>query len=583
MGTNSNTGTMRKSSVKFWIYFPVIMLGLVAVISNVISIRNISQVNSRAAMISDECMSSILAMEDIMGMNKDIHTMALSHIVATDSTTMISLIEEINASEKELDGMLKDYQIYISKENEQSYTEILANFKQIKASIATMMALSADTQNTKAFAIANGDLKSFSDVMEAEISNLMNISRQEAADARQELASVYMLSVIMVIGSIVLSLVAIGIAIILVQGKIMRPITKTSRELTRIVKSIDDHQGDLTKRITVSSNDEIGSLGMGINTFIEKLQNIFKMVTKSSTGMDEIITEVSGRIVTSNNSVSELTALTEELAATMSEVGRNTTLINDSANSVNGEVNEIADRTFEIAEYSKKMKAHAENIENSALSTMNETRQKVNAILEVLNQAIKDSESVDQINSLTNEILGIADQTNLLALNASIEAARAGEAGRGFAVVAQEIGQLANESSSSANNIQQINNIITKAVHNLIDNANELVDYMNSSIMSDFEGFVKAGSEYKENATFIEKTMGDFSGKTEALKGSVAEIAVSIDSISKAIDEGVDGVTGTASSMQELANDIENISVKMKGNQEISGSLKRETEIFTNL
>lgn len=78
-----------------------------------------------------------------------------------------------------------------------------------------------------------------------------------------------------------------------------------------------------------------------------------------------------------------------------------------------------------------------------ARSNMESTGTKVNEILEVLNRAIEDSNSVNQVNSLTDDILNIASQTNLLALNASIEATRAGDAGRGFAVVATEISQLA--------------------------------------------------------------------------------------------------------------------------------------------
>ena len=125
------------------------------------------------------------------------------------------------------------------------------------------------------------------------------------------------------------------------------------------------------------------------------------------------------------------------------------------------------------------------------------TGAKVNEILTVLNQAIEDSKSVNQVNSLTDDILNIASQTNLLALNASIEAARAGEAGRGFSVVATEISQLAAASQEAANRIQQINRVVTEAVGNLTEHSNGLVQYMNDSILPEFEAFVDAGSAYR--------------------------------------------------------------------------------------
>ena len=230
-----------------------------------------------------------------------------------------------------------------------------------------------------------------------------------------------------------------------------------------------------------------------------------------------------------------------------------------------------------------QMKKHAENMENMARTNMDVTKEKVDQILEVLNKAIEDSKSIDQINDLTGDILNIAQQTNLLALNASIEAARAGEVGRGFAVVAHEIGDLADASRNTANHIQEINSIIVEAVHSLAEHSQDLIKYLNDSIMEDFSDFVKAGAEYRDNATYIEDAMSEFTKKTERLKNNVSQIATAIESISEAIDEGAQGVNGTADSVQDLAADIDTISNEMNENQEIAGSLKKETEIFVKL
>lgn len=204
-------------------------------------------------------------------------------------------------------------------------------------------------------------------------------------------------------------------------------------------------------------------------------------------------------------------------------------------------------------------------------------------ILTVLGQAIEDSKSVNQVNSLTDDILNIASQTNLLALNASIEAARAGEAGRGFAVVATEISQLASASQEAANRIQQINAVVTGAVHNLADHANGLVEYMNEAILPEFESFVEAGGEYREKASYIESSMGEFTERTDMLKETMTEIADSINTIAHAIEEGVNGVSNAADSTQVLVNDMDNITRHMDENQTIASDLKKETEIFKRL
>ena len=214
---------------------------------------------------------------------------------------------------------------------------------------------------------------------------------------------------------------------------------------------------------------------------------------------------------------------------------------------------------------------------------MEQTSAKVNEILEILSQAIEDAKSVDQVNSLTNDILTISSQTNLLALNASIEAARAGEAGKGFAVVANEISSLADSSGEAANNIQKINRIVTDAVHNLSNHANSLVEFMQESILPEFASFVDEGVQYRENATYIENSMQDFNDKTDSLQEVMAEIAGSINSITNAIEEGVKGVTGAAESTQALVYDMDNITERMGENEKIAGDLQKETAIFKNL
>ncbi len=574
-------GNKTNSSIKLWIFIPLILLGVVSIGSNFLAERNVRSVNNEATTISDNYLAGITELSDIQGSAKDIHRMALSHIVATDAKSMISLVNSISGQEEVLDGQLKSYKKYV--EDEKSYQAILSNYQSFCDSIATMIALSANTDNQKAFAVANGELKSYADAIYAGIDSQVKTAKASSDAAKKRLAEEYKIAFMINIITIIVSIISIIIAVFVIQLKIIRPISTAEKELSTIIQDIEERHGDLTKRITIYSKDEIAALGNGINAFIEKLQNIFRMVSESSNKMDHTANKISESVITSNNSVNDLSALTEELAATMTEVGRNASTINENAASVSDEVNAIADKTNDINDYSKRMKAHAENMENTASTNMAVTKEKVSQILDVLNQSIKDSSSIDQIDSLTGQILEIAQQTNLLALNASIEAARAGEVGKGFAVVADEISQLADASRETANNIQKINSVITTAVHNLAEHSNDLVEYLNDSIMHDFESFVEAGVEYKQNATYIENVMNEFAGKTDVLKDTVAEIATSIDTISNAIAEGSEGVTSTAESMQVLASDIDNISKETADNLEIASLLKNETEIFSNL
>ena len=232
----------------------------------------------------------------------------------------------------------------------------------------------------------------------------------------------------------------------------------------------------------------------------------------------------------------------------MSEVGTSAGIINQNAAAIRTEVEEIALKSTSINSYTKQMRSNADQMESRARTYMEETGSQVSRILQVLNSAIEDSRSVDKVNSLTNDILSISGQTDLLALNASIEAARAGAAGRGFMVVAEEIRILAEDSKAAAGRIRDINQVVTDAVHNLIKNADNLVSFLNESILPELGNFVQSGVQYRENAAYIENVMNEFTDKTDRLKLTMDEIASSISSITQAIDEGAHGVNGAAQS-----------------------------------
>ena len=229
------------------------------------------------------------------------------------------------------------------------------------------------------------------------------------------------------------------------------------------------------------------------------------------------------------------------------------------------------------------MRARADAMESSARLSMEVTGQKTTEILTVLEEAIYQSKSVNQISSLTDDILGISSQTTLIALNASLEAARAGEAGKGFAMVAREVRQLADSSRETAGRIQEINKVITEAVTHLAENAQNLIDYLNESILTEFQTFVDSGRQYREDAMYIEQAMDEFNSRTDHLRGSMTEIVDAISMITSSIGDSASGIAGVARSTQSLVSDMEDITGRMDTNQEIVNRLKQETKAFDNL
>lgn len=572
----------KKLSTKL-ILIPVFVVGFVSVISSGLSLKNLSKVNDAASQIVDTSMVGTEMLNDIEMETVNIHTLALAHIISTDLSSMIDIVSEVRNHEEKLKQLLDDYNSYVTLETKRNYRIICENYTSLVKECGNVMAYSAAGKNEEAYKTANGSIAKYSNNIEKAISSMREHVNSVTQEERKSLESTYRASVVTCTFTIAISIIALLFVVFAVVTMVIKPLLRTQKEINGIIVNIDNKKGDLTQRVTPINNAEVDAVGKGINVFMTKLQAIFKAVVTNSARMERVVDDVRQSVQTSNSSVSDLSALTEELSATMQDISENASVINTNTDNVAKEVELIAEKTDELTGYTKDMKAHAQSMESVARTNMESTDRKVSEILEVLQKAIEDSNSVKQVNSLTNDILNIASQTNLLALNASIEAARAGEAGRGFAVVASEISQLAAASQEAANNIQRINAVVTNSVTNLSDNANGLVSYINDSILPEFERFVESGVEYNDKASFIEGTMTDFKEKTDSLKQSMLEISSSINTISHAINEGVNGVVSAADSTQLIVEDMDNISHKMDENYEIADSLKKETSIFIKL
>ena len=572
----------KKLSTKL-ILIPVFVVGFVSVISSGLSLKNLSKVNDAASQIVDTSMVGTEMLNDIEMETVNIHTLALAHIISTDLSSMIDIVSEVRNHEEKLKQLLDDYNPYVTLETKRNYRIICENYTSLVKECGNVMAYSAAGKNEEAYKTANGSIAKYSNNIEKAISSMREHVNSVTQEERKSLESTYRASVVTCTFTIAISIIALLFVVFAVVTMVIKPLLRTQKEINGIIVNIDNKKGDLTQRVTPINNAEVDAVGKGINVFMTKLQAIFKAVVTNSARMERVVDDVRQSVQTSNSSVSDLSALTEELSATMQDISENASVINTNTDNVAKEVELIAEKTDELTGYTKDMKAHAQSMESVARTNMESTDRKVSEILEVLQKAIEDSNSVKQVNSLTNDILNIASQTNLLALNASIEAARAGEAGRGFAVVASEISQLAAASQEAANNIQRINAVVTNSVNNLSDNANGLVSSINDSILPEFERFVESGVEYNDKASFIEGTMTDFKEKTDSLKQSMLEISSSINTISHAINEGVNGVVSAADSTQLIVEDMDNISHKMDENYEIADSLKKETSIFIKL
>lgn len=527
---------MKNISLKHRLIIPIALLGIVALFSNILSIINIRNVNASASNIADNYMDGQSRLAEICQSSMNIHKMALSHIVATDYDTMITLVEQIKQEEASLDSMLAEFEYYVTAQDRPQYEALLSDYGAFKHALVQLVCASAGHKTQDAYALANGDVASCAAAMESEIDAINASIREQTAQARTRLSGVYRLS--LAVGSLA------AIACILLVFADLKLIT---------------------------------------NYVVTPIKSILRTIKESSGRINHMTGEVLKRTQASRRSATGLSALTGELSSTIQKVAGNVSAINENTENVRQDVQNMAEECSAIAAYTAQMNTRADTMQQSAQSSAQITNAKAEEILSTLNDAIEKSKSVDQIRHLAGDILTIAQQTRLIALNASVEATNAGAAGKGFAVVAREVRDLSNSSQETANRIQEVNNVVTNAVYNLSENAQHLIDYMSQSVLVQFQAFVESGSQYKEDAAYIRQTMDEFRERTERLTDSMSGIADSIGAITKAIDQGAGGIAGVAGNTRSLAGDMEDISRRMGVNQEIVQELEKETVVFDHL
>lgn len=573
----------KKSSVIAKLIIPVAVLGCIAIMIAGVSLYSMTAVQKESNQISGEGVRATICMDEInlAFANTQKLTLALCAEPSKDlyeyvASQLTEYQSNVDSYEKELLAM--DH--YFTADDIQLMNETFDLLTEAQGTTVELMQTAMAGDSAAAVAKANSVMTEWSDTIAVNMDTLISRNDELVKQNIQEQKDLYNQNMILSLILLAISFVAFVMVVVVIIKTVVKPLRKQTSELTEIIDEIKGGHGDLTKRVTVKSMDEIGQSSIGINHFIETLQNIMSNIISNSNVLDGVVGNVASSVAASSDNANDISAIMEELSATMEEVSATTNSVSENTTAAEGKVQKMADQTKVMSQYAQDMKKRATELEHTATENMNSTNEMIGEITTEMNQALENSKSVEKVAQLTADILSISSQTNLLALNASIEAARAGEAGKGFAVVADEIRQLADSSRETANNIQTINEQVIEAVQGLVVSSEKIVGYINENILPDYRAFVQGGQQYNDDAPHIDNTMAEYASEAQDILATMMEMTEAIEGISRAVEESANGVTDAATNIDFLVQSMSTVNGQMEENSTVAKNLKEESAAF---
>ena len=341
---------------------------------------------------------------------------------------------------------------------------------------------------------------------------------------------------------IVISVICIALLCVLIE-RVTHVVIKPVKEMTRVITAMTS--GDFTVSIKTKGNDEIAVMSQSVEKFIASMKqmisemgNVSGKLKNQADSSKGVSGEMSSAAGIQSQSMSELNATVDQLSVSVNEIAENATQLAGVAADTKSDSDMVESKMQETVAVSEKgrkdMERVGEALDNIEVSIRN--------LEEAVNKVGTASGEIVQIIKLIGDI---ADETNLLSLNASIEAARAGEAGRGFAVVAENIKQLAEQTTSSAADIQDI-------IHDLEQKSGETVEKTEAvnNIVN------KQSEDMKQTADILNQVITGITG----LIDKIDSIAVSVANMDKSKENVVDVIGNLSSVSQENAASTEETS-----------------------
>ena len=567
---------MRKPriTIKLRLILSYSLVVLVMVILFGLSMMMTGSLVNQSKQVTDQIIPQLVQAKELGKLVSDYRNAEYMYMMSTTEDDRNYAITNLTTIESRINELLESYKNLLQPAERKSYDIVFYTWQNYLTIHEKMLA--SDNQDN-IMQIMNGEgknsydsLSSYLDTMIEETDTRSKAREQALEEQTSALMNIFVL----------VSIVGIAISILFAIFNLWR-IVKPIKQLQSRLDVLANQGGDLSQEIQFKTHDEMGELATSINLFLKNMKEIVAEVKESTNQVrtEAELVEQSGEILIAD--VRLITGTTEDMDVNISVIDRETEAITNNIREIEVVVESIATSAQNGAGRVDEISKRANTLKNKAIESKEDADLIVQTIEAEINDAMQESIQVKDISMLTDAIMDITEQTNLLALNAAIEAARAGESGKGFAVVADEIRKLASVSAETANKIQNITSIVIHAVNRLNTTSSEMLDFLNSRVVKDYEALVNTGEQYSDDASAMDDLITNLSATSEELMASIQSMSQNIYDISDKTKDAHQSISKINGKAKEVTESTDQVSKHTQANKAIADNLKKIVEKFT--
>ncbi|WP_434283050.1 methyl-accepting chemotaxis protein [Clostridium botulinum] len=563
-----------KKKVKTQLISAFLILALLIVIVGTVGGVALKNVAKYGEKMYSTNLQSVYMITDMNQNLTEIKSDMLQLIYEKDESKKSELIKNIQKNKDENSKYLAEYEKLpkTDEENEtfQVFKGQLNQYRTLREDVIKLVEANNYTQAEKQYK----EIPKVRDAMFDSISKITEINLNSAESANDDINSIYTKSnMIIVILSIVGLLMAILIGLFIARN-IAKPLNKIKDLAERLANY------DFSTSITVTRGDEFGQTAVALNTAQENVNGLVKIIMENSQDISASSEELSATVEELSSKVETIDTAINNIAGSMQESSAASEEISASVEEVDSSANELSQKAMEGSNNSNQFKERATEVKKNSQKAIDESRRIHLEKKSNMERAVEEGRVVDSIKVMADTIASIAEQTNLLALNAAIEAARAGEQGKGFAVVAEEVRKLAEQSKDAVLSIQETIVKVQGAFKSSIDTGSDILEFINTQVMEQFDAYGETGSQYYEDSDFVSKMSEEIAAMSEEVTATLGQVSGAVQNMAISAQKSNEEADIIKDSMNETTKAIEQVAETAQSQAELAQNLNEMVHKF---